>query len=749
MSQSIYPGSIQLHGVLLALLEDDFTIVQLSANTSEYFKIAPEELLDKNLDVLFQPAQIDHLRNSLTTYNLEKNPLYLFTTTIKGGTEPYDVIAHRIDNGIVLELERSASLGNDPYFQLRTAFNQLAAASNLDKYYNVLAQQVQQLTGFDRVMVYKFDEDGHGTVIAEAKKDAMSAFLGLHYPASDIPRQARALYLVNWLRQIPDVTYTPIQIVPTDNILTGKPLDQSYSSLRSVSPIHLQYLKNMGVGASMSISVVKDNDLWGLVACHHETPRYLPYQVRASCELLAQTVSIQLGEKIENENQSYRTHLKTVLNQLVEYMVSHEDYQQALFSYQPNLANFIEAGGAAFYSEDEYNAPTIISQGQLPSAEQLKTLVDWLEETQKREVFYSNNLPKVYQPALEFKDVGSGVLALCLSHQPHQYILWFRPEVVQTVNWAGNPNKPVEWKDGEAILTPRKSFELWKEQLSNHSTRWQTVEIEAAHELRRAIISVVLRRLDELSRLGVMLEQQKAQLAAMEAVEEIELKAPLRSLQSHLSSLLQGYNDRLAQDDQKKLEALPDMLRLTDRMESLLDALLDFSRLGHTSLQKQPTDLNQLASGVIKQLAEWLKARDAEVTIVEKLPTLDCDSQRIEELFRALITNAVKFNQQAHKTVQIGFEAVPGDKAVGRFWVRDEGIGIAEKDFEQIFWLFKRLQPSDTDNEGGTGLSRAKRIVELHGGRIWLTSKVGEGSTFFFTLQKELAWAETITMRWK
>lgn len=574
------PGSIQPHGFLLALLEPDLTIVQLSVNTGDHSKLEPQDLLDKNLDTVLADEYIDIIRTNLANFDLEKNPLYLFTAPVKGQDTGFDWIAHKIDGLLILEAERSLKPSLDPYYQLKTVLNAFARAGSLPDYFDTIARQVQLFTGFDRVMVYKFDDDGHGLVIAEAKKDELSPFLGLHYPASDIPRQARALYLLNWLRLIPDTGYSPVIIQPTVNMLTGRPLDQSFSTLRSVSPIHLQYLKNMGVGASMSISIVKDNDLWGLVACHHETPHFLPYSVRSACELLAQAISLQLADKIEREGHAYRSQLHTVLNKLVEFMVSQSNYYQGLFSFKPNLGDFIEAGGAAFFGRGNDNEPaTFLSLGDVPEQAQVETLIDWLEQTNRfqHDIYYSSRLPEIYSPALEYKDRASGLLAMNISKLQHQYILWFRPEVIQTVNWAGNPNKPVEYKEGEAILTPRHSFEEWREKLTNHSERWKREEIEAALELRRAMISVVLRRMDELNRLGVLLEEQKTQTPA--ALEETGLKEPLQEIQTYLSYLLDEYGARLGElEPNEQSASFTNLDKLTRRMKNLLDSLLNSSQ---------------------------------------------------------------------------------------------------------------------------------------------------------------------------
>ncbi len=303
------PGRVQPHGVLLVLKEPELRIVQLSGNTAEVLGRSPGELRGRGLDALLEPAQIEYLKDSLLCEKVSNTPLHLFTLQVEGRDTVFDGVAHCAHNVLVLELEpaRPRQRGAaDLQYLLRTVLPKLQGSRTLREFCETAARQVRQITGFDRVMVYRFDEHWNGSVLAEDKRDDLDSYLGLHYPRPDIPRQARELYLRNPLRLIGDVSARPVPVEPALNPVTGRPLDRTYAVLRGVSPVHIEYLKNMGVAASMSIAIVKGGALWGLIACHHQSARYVPYDVRAACELLGQVVSLQVAAKEEAEDYEYR-----------------------------------------------------------------------------------------------------------------------------------------------------------------------------------------------------------------------------------------------------------------------------------------------------------------------------------------------------------------------------------------------------------------------------------------------------------
>ncbi|WP_315791860.1 ATP-binding protein [Fischerella sp. JS2] len=726
------PGCIQTHGVILALQEPDLTILQVSNNTIAFFGLHPEELINQPLSILLEPEQIEFLNDCLKQEDIQiVNPIEI-NINISQACNFFDAIIHRQNKLLVLELEPQISDKNNIYFRfyylVKLAVGKLQSAKFVTEVSQIIAQEVRRITGFDRVMVYKFDQNWNGIVIAEDKQECLPSYLDLHYPASDIPKQARELYRQNWLRIIPDVNYQPIAIVPTINPLTKKPLDLSKSVLRSVSPIHIEYMHNMGVKASMSISLFKNNQLWGLIACHHQTPKYIPYEIRNACEFLGQVTSLELVTKEDNEDSEAKIQTKSTLVKLVEYMSVEKNFIDGLIHKQPNLLHLVHAHGATICLNNE-----LYLIGNTPEEQDIQKLLVWINKNVEKDIFYTDSLSKIYPESEKYKSIASGLIVISISKHQNKYVLWFRPEVIQTVNWGGNPNKPVEVsKNGSLRLSPRKSFELWKEVVRLTSLPWKAYEINAALELRSAIISMVVRKADELAKLNVELERSNKELDAFAYIASHDLKEPLRGIHNYSNFLIEDYGEIVDEEGKNKLRTL---IRLTKRMEDLIDSLLHFSRLGRTDMSMQQTDLNAVVHRILDLLSARIEETGVKIRIPKPLPIVYCDRIQIGEVFSNLITNAIKYNDKAEKWVEIGY--IENSEPL-TFYIRDNGIGMREKHLEVIFRIFKRLHsPSKYGGGTGAGLTIAKKIVERHEGQIWVESTYGEGSTFYFTLQKQ------------
>ncbi|MFN6570251.1 ATP-binding protein [Dendronalium sp. ChiSLP03b] len=724
------PGLIQPHGVLLALKEVDLTILQVSENTFNLFGLHPEELINQNLNNLLESEQVDLLKDCLSQEDLPiVNPLDFY---IKNNDKilHFDGIIHRSNEILLLELEPLSSAKSNAFFQfyhlVKQAMLKLQVASTVTELSQILAKEVKKISGFDRVMVYRFDENWNGIIIAEEKPDYLTSYLGLHYPASDIPQQARKLYSQNWLRIIPDTKYQPIAIVPTNNPLNDQPLDLSRSVLRSVSPLHVEYMHNMGVAASMSISIMKNQKLWGLIACHHQTPKYIPYEIRSNCEFLAQMTSLEMSAREDIEDTEYKIQLKSVNTKLMEYMSLENNFIDGLINKNPNLLHLVNAQGAVVCFNGNY-----FTVGNTPEQQDIQNLVEWITQNQHEEIFYTDSLAQFYPEAEKLRDVASGLVAISISKTQKNYVLWFRPEVVRTVNWGGNPNKPVEViANGSIRLSPRKSFELWKETVLLKSLPWKSCEVSAALDLRSAIIGVVLRKADELAQINIELERSNNELDAFAYIASHDLKEPLRGIHNYSNFLIEDYGETINAEGKAKLLTL---IRLTQRMEDLIDSLLHFSRLGRVDLSMQQTDLNSVISQSLDLLSARIEEMDVEIRIPRLLPAVYCDRIQVGEVFNNLIANAIKYNDKAKKWIEIGY--IDNPPAPITFYVRDNGIGIREKHFQAIFRIFKRLHsPSKYGGGTGAGLTIAKKIVERHRGKIWVESTYGQGSTFYFTL---------------
>ncbi|MEH2123785.1 ATP-binding protein [Nostoc sp.] len=731
------PSLIQPHGVLLVLQDPTLEILQVSSNSQEVVGCQPDELLNKPLSDLLNVKQIKLIQQCLAEDFESVNPLNI---SIKHQNKSihFDGIIHRLDTIIILELEPKESKEKTGFFdfyqQVRGTITRIQKAPTLLEMCQIVVTEVRRITGFDRVMVYRFDPEGAGSVIAEDTNQE-TPYLDLHYPPSDIPKQARQLYTLNWLRLIPDASYQPVTLIPVNNPLTNQPLDLSLSVLRSVSPLHLEYMQNMGVTASMSISLMHEQKLWGLIACHHSSPKYISYNIRTICEFIGQVMSVELANKEASENIDYKNQLKSLQTQFVEGLSQAEYFLDGMVQMKSQLLNLVSATGAVICSGGQY-----IQVGKTPSESEIHALLDWIKPQVHHNLFETRSLTKNYPAAESFKAIASGVLALEISKVHHDYILWFRPEVIQTVNWGGNPNKPVEvYSDGSLRMSPRKSFELWQETVQGSALPWKPCEVEAVAELRNLVVGVVLRQADKLASINFELQRSNEELDSFAYVASHDLKEPLRGIHNYANFLMEDYVDVLDGDGIAKLQTL---VRLTQRMEDLINSLLHFSRLGRAELIRQPVNLNELVPQIIATLTISRPQSEVEFRIPHPFKTIQCDRAQINELFSNLISNAIKYNDKPQKWVEIGFIEGNGERKVAStsltFYVRDNGIGISPDHQGKIFEIFRRLHGRDEFGGGtGVGLTIARKIVERHGGRIWVKSTPTEGSTFYFTLSAE------------
>ncbi|QRN98378.1 GAF domain-containing protein [Archangium violaceum] len=719
------PGAIQPHGVLFALHEPALTVAQVSANVADILGIEPELLLGRPLGNLLDATSLGLLTEALRSDRpQENNP---FPVTV--GSRAFDGIVHRHQGATLLELEpvRPMTEGEDgwsPQRLLQRALARLQAAENLRELCDTAAAEVRRLTGFERVTIYRFDEEDNGEVLSEDKLEGLDAYLGLHYPASDIPQQARRLYLLNWLRIIPDREYRPAPILPSLRPDNQQPLDLSFSVLRSVSPIHIEYMRNLGLRASMSISLVHGNKLWGLISCgNHSSPRYLSYELRAACELIGRITAQLIGARQEREKQELRQKLRGLQERLVGAMRAEEEEALAGLVKQPEeLLGLVGASGAAVFREGR-----CWTVGRVPPESAIEGLVEWLRETVKEGLFHTRALPGLYPPAETFKEVASGLLAVSLPKPAPDYVLWFRPEVIQTVNWGGDPTKPVEREGQELRLHPRRSFELWKEVVRSTSPPWTPAEVEAAADLRRYAIEVDLGH--------QVLREQKAVQARddLVAVVSHDLKNPLGVIHLQVGSILRA----LPLDHEgpwRRLQNSAERIqRATERMNTLIRDLLDLAKIeaGRFVIEPVPEELESLLEECLESLRPIAEQKRLSISQHVSHPEvlIRADRDRIFQAMSNLMGNAIKFTPEGG-TIQLTLELV--GKAV-RFAVKDTGPGIPA---EQLPHLFNRYwQAKKRAREGtGLGLYIAKGIIEAHGGQLWVESQVGSGSTFFFTL---------------
>ena len=439
------PGAIQPHGLLIVIDADTLRITQASSN-SEAFTGKPADALPGTslndlLEVNAYASIVSWLQKDVGAVAcLYQKPVSLIHEQPQS-TPQYHLIAHQLREGYVLEFEpvlEESPLSSNTNTMLETAIERLQKCPSLQALYECAVREIKALTGLARVKCYRFDKEWHGSVVAEARDEFMPSYLGLHFPASDIPEQARKLYMLNRTRLISAVAYEPARLVPALNPRTGKPLDLTQSSLRSVSPVHLEYLANMGVQASMSISIIHEETLWGLFTCHHHNPVYISYPARMICTILGQVVSMLIENHTIKREEKSSVALKKVQNQLLKYMIREKSFMHGLTGFSPNLMQVTHAAGAALVRD------TAISLlGKTPSEAQIRELCEWFNQENRDKLFHTDRLSELFAPAKAYQDTASGVIAYSLSRIQGIYVLWFKPEEPEVITWAGDPRKSV------------------------------------------------------------------------------------------------------------------------------------------------------------------------------------------------------------------------------------------------------------------------------------------------------------------
>jgi len=478
-------GSIQPHGALLVVSEPDLIVIQASANATAFLNLARHgdligtqlHALDGDLAERIRP----HLADPLRTVPLAVR------CTIGRPALTFDGMLHRPpEGGLVIELERAGppvDLSRDVERGLRT----IVSAPSLRVLCDETAAIFKTLTGYDRVMVYRFDDEGHGEVFSERRHPDLEAYLGNRYPASDIPQIARRLYERNRVRVLVDVGYQPAPLMPVLSPMTGRDLDMSLCVLRSPSPIHIQYLRNMGVGATLVLSLMVGGRLWGLVACHHYAPRFLHFEARAVCEILAEAVATRVAALESFAQAQAELSVRRLEQRMIEAISRDGDWRMALFDSSLSLLQPLGATGAALLFEGQ-----VLTVGEVPGTQDLREIGRWLDRRPRMPVIASASLGLDAPEFASLAPVASGLLASPLSDVPGEYLIWFRPERVRTVTWGGNPSKPVLIGDNPAELSPRRSFAQWHQLVERTADPWSPADLSAARLIGDTTADVIL-----------------------------------------------------------------------------------------------------------------------------------------------------------------------------------------------------------------------------------------------------------------
>jgi len=474
------PGSIQPHGALLLVRLPDLIIERASANAGDFLGVDGHLIGRAVADLGGDLAEV--IRPLL------EEPLRSVPVAVRGHVgrrdAAFDLLLHRPPGGgLVIELE-PVGAPVDMGLHVERALQTILGASSLLSLADEAARLFRDLTGYDRVMLYRFDDDGHGEVLSEQRRQGLESFLGNRYPASDIPQIARRLYERNRVRVLADIEYTPVPLWPAGG---GHDLDMSLCVLRSVSPIHVQYLRNMGVRATLVVSVMVGGRLWGLISCHHYEPRFVHFEIRAVCELLAEAVGTRIAALQSFSEGQAELSVRRLEKRMVEAISRDGDWRTGLFDGSQSVMQALGATGAALLYDGQCQ-----TVGDVPGTQQLRDLGAWLDSRPRGAVIATASLRSDAPQFAYLAPSVSGLLAVPVSRGGGEYLLWFRPERVRTITWGGDPFKPVQIGDNPADLSPRRSFAQWHQLVEGTSDPWSQAELAAARLIGETVTDVVL-----------------------------------------------------------------------------------------------------------------------------------------------------------------------------------------------------------------------------------------------------------------
>ncbi|CAL8977918.1 Phytochrome-like protein cph1 [Rhodoplanes serenus] len=736
------PGHVQPHGVLLAFVEPELRAVAVSASVAALAGWPPDAVLGAPLAAHLSEAGVAQIVAALAHDDLATlNPLPVGLRTTAGERD-CDAILHRHDGLTILELEPRDDLPrpSGTFFRgIRAAIRRLQTAGDLHEACAVAAGEVRRITGFDRVKIYRFAPDWSGQVIAEDRVDTIPSLFDFRFPASDIPAQSRALYTANPVRIIPDIGYRPSPLVPNRNPRTGAPIDLSHAVLRSVSPVHIEYMVNMAVHGAMSISIVRDGRLWGLISCHNTLPRFVSFEVRQACELIAQVLTWQIAVLEEAAISRHSVRVRTIQQRLLHELGGRRELHAGLLRGGDEMLALMDATGFALSGPDGST-----SYGQTPTPAAIAALVDWLVRRESRDVFETDCIAAVDPAFAPEPEKVSGVLAVPLGRASASFMLWFRPEVAQTVTWGGDPHKPVRIGPLGERLQTRASFAAWREVVRGRARPWQPHEVVAAGEIRDLVVDVILSKAEELEGVNRQLARSNDELESFAYVASHDLKEPLRHIEAFAGLLKEG----LPPDPEGRLGAMVGGIETSSRrLRALINDLAEYSRVGRQARPLAPVALDEVLADVLTDLRPVLEETGATVTALP-LPEILCDRSQIRQVLQNLVSNAVKYRHPDRRPMitlrsvtEAGAAAPDGERAATgeparrvRISIEDNGIGFDEKYREQIFEPFQRLHGPDEYEGTGIGLAICRKIVQRHGGSITAASRPGAGSTFTVVL---------------
>lgn len=712
-----FPSKIQNFGYLIAVDQESLEIKYVSENITDLTDYTSDAhlILDQNYHSIFT-FEIDFPKLALF------EPGQIHRETIQWKGKQYFGVFYRFNNYYYIELEEDKNINFVSTFYFHS--EHILYARNKKENWEILLKKIKELTGYNRVLIYKLLEDKSGHVIYEEKDEGFESYLGLHFPEFDIPEQARDLYLKKRNRIISDIHQTPINILSS----TTEQLDLTYSEFRAISPVHLQYLGNFGVQSSFSISIVINNKLWGIVSCHNKTPKHIPLNIRKQCEALLRMARINYVNFKFDEQLKYQEKFQKVMVKLKEELLIQDSTSYTIDSYIP-LLKFTKANGVAYVKNGNVTSHAIV-----PDNDEILRIRNWAKQQHIQNLYYSNNFYNEYKDELQLSGKSAGVAFRFLDSDYENFIIWFKSEIAKELNWAGKPEKILETKveDGKEVHTfaPRSNFQVWKGQIIGKSEIWKEKEINAIREIINLIVETIHVKAFKIRDLYEQLKEINAELDTFSYTISHDLRTPLTVMKLNCQMI-----ERSLKEDETKGKKMKEVIDQIDSLSDMMQEILELSKAKNSDLKLQTIEANTLIQRIIHESKVYY---NAENTIVNVTSVKDfiCDKTMAYEIFLNVINNAIKYSSQ-QENPQVDIWASSDDDFV-TYHIKDNGIGIKPEDRDKMFKLFSRMSNTSQFRGNGVGLSIVYRLMQRLGGSIDFVSEENKGTEFIIKFKKEL-----------
>ena len=662
------PGSIQPNAVMLAADAATLLVLAYSANISEIVDPVEPPLAGRPLADVLPSDFVAAIRTRLAGGGLEDGRSLRRRLTLPCSSTPYHAVAHAHAGRLIVELELEPDSADDfataSQIDTELAVGRLREAGTLADAARIAALEIRALTGFEAVLVYRFDTDWNGEAVAEDKApDWSRSLLGLRFPASDIPAQARALYTKAKSRFVIDRDSVPVGLVAAPGAGNG-PIDLTFAQHRTLSPIHLEYQRNLGVNGSMSISIMVEGRLWGLMIGHHRRPHYVAPETRSAATVLTDAFAMRVQEIESRRLWAERQAHLDVEGRLVRGLTRSDDFEAALTGGGTTLLDLFSATGAGIVSGERV---TLI--GRTPPPEIVTAITGWLRtRVGEGETGYSSNsFTTEYLEAAPYREIASGLLAAFLDESRENLLLWFRPEVPSTVTWGGDPRKPVLAGSGPVAVLPRRSFERWIEERTGFANPWADWQLQLAGSLAEAVEGVVLRQRRKIDELTSLLAEKERLLEQKDLLTR-EIDHRVKNSLQIVSAFLQMQRRQIA--DGEARQAFADTSARVMSVARVHDSLYQADRVDEV-------DLGQTIENLCNDLAGL--AGDGHAVDLTAEPGLMVPYRKavaLSLIATELVTNAFKYaaNPTGGGRVEVSVSASgPGEVQLR---VCDDGAGL-------------------------------------------------------------------------